>query len=208
MWSDRHPIRIAEAGGKYAQSLSVGAHLQQAAVVIGLAAAVPLQVVKIAVRIGFQARGKFMGICCDMAFIIEVLIEVGLTIVIAIVKRRDLIASQNVDQFFRAAFDNFQAEGLKQACRIATPCYPLQVIVDAADQPHVAMCSADCSVAIGEEVDAAGKKQRVEPVFERNFQGVDHVGVCFRGDFAASNQWFSPLRRSRLSQLCQVLTLW
>src|SRR4051812_31554006 len=104
-----------------------------------LTATIPLEVIEIAMRIGLQAGGKFMGVRRHLPLIVEILIEVSFAIIIVVVEYRDLIASEDVHELLVPALHDLQTERLKQACRETPPRDSRQRFVNAAHQPDIAV---------------------------------------------------------------------
>ena len=71
-------------------------------------------------------------------------------------QQRDLIAAKDVD----LVVDDLQTERLEQARRKTPPGELFEPVVDAGNDPDVAMHGANGRMAIGEEIVPAGEHQR------------------------------------------------
>ena len=69
-----------------------------------------LHVVEVAPLVGLQVHGELVEVLGDLRVVVEVLVEVGLTVVVQVDQVSDLVAAEHIDP----VVDNLQAQRLKQ----------------------------------------------------------------------------------------------
>ena len=75
-----------------------------------------------------------------------------------------------------------------QAGGKAPPSEFLQLVINAADQPHIAVNGADGRIAIGQEVHARGEEERVPGIFIRHGERVHDVGLAAEAALTARGE--------------------
>ena len=120
-------------------------------------------------------------------------IEVGFAVAVRVVKPRELIAAEHIDDV--VVYD--EAEGLIEPGRHPPPADVLQVGVEARHPPHIPLDRADRGVTIREEAVPAEEHQRAPRVFKRRRDRIDGVGRASAGR-ARGRKHLGPLRRSSL----------
>src|SRR5262249_17864488 len=133
--------------------------------------------------------------------VIEALVAVGLAVAVVVAQARDAVAPVHVDD----AADDGEAERVEQARREALPGHARERIVEAADDPDVAVPGGDRGAAVAEEVERADAHARTEAVVERDPDRVDGPGVVVGAPLALGDDRFAPATGRRLAQLVEVL---
>ena len=134
--------------------------------------------------------------------VVEGLVNIARAVAIEVAVAGDLVAARRVDDVVH----NLQAERLEAAAGEAFPGELLQLLVDAADNPHVAVPRGERgALAVSEEVHAAETHAAVPRVRHGRGQHVLHVSTvrrAARGEDARHHNGFGPVG---LAGLCHFV---
>jgi hypothetical protein len=100
------------------------------------------------------------------------------------VQAGDLVAASDIDFFI----SDDQTEGLVEAGGESAPGEVFEFLVDAGDDPDVAVECADGSAAVGEEVEAGGTNPGVPGILLGDGESIDGVGEFVVTEGAAGGQ--------------------
>ncbi len=130
--------------------------------------------VEISLWVGLQIETKGMKALGGIPVIVKILQKIRLAIVVKIMEAGDLIVSDGVD----FSVDDLQPEGLMQPGGKPFPLEVLQIIVDARNDPDIAIPGADGStIAIVKKIESPDTHTRFVLVIERDPKGIDHIGI-------------------------------
>jgi hypothetical protein len=139
----------------------------------------------------------------DLVVVVEALDKVDFAVAIEVAQPGNLVAAGDVDDLIHY----FDSERLEQAGGDAFPNELFEVSIDAGDDPHVAVPSANCGTfAVAKEIEAA-KAHPVVPGICRVGRGrefIDGERTFFASELAPRGEWWIPTRRSTLGERREV----
>ena len=130
--------------------------------------------IKIAVLVGLQVKNELVETFGRSVTIAEVLVVTGFAVVVQIVVARELVAAGSVNDIVH----NFQAERLIHSGSKAAPFEILQPVVDARNNPDVAVPGAERrAFAVGEEIQPAKTHATFPRIVNRRRQAVGDISA-------------------------------
>ena len=136
----------------------------------------------------------------DGNVIVEVLVEIRLAVLVEIVQARNLITPQ----YIHLAFNNFQAEWLKEAGGVPAPFQFLKFLIDAANNPHVPRDRTHrrCC-AVFKKIKSTTTNPGFPRVVFRYSDGIDHISPRNEAKAPPGGDWFVPLGWPALRHISQ-----
>ena len=152
-----------------------------------------------------QIEDELVVVGRDDRVVVEVLVQVGLAVLVEVFQPGDLVAAGHVN----FSLNDLQPERLEQTGGEALPGELLERLVDARDDPHVAVEGANRRPSVGEEVEAPKEGAHPVRIREGLGDGVHHVGaVATAGvELALGGDRLRPVGRTALGQLAEVSSL-
>src|SRR5262249_31730926 len=187
---DAQPDRMTKAGREYLRLCLLLAYPQETAARRQLGVA-RFEEVEVTLRVRFQAGVEGVLTGTGMPVITETLIDVGLAVAVNVPQPGQLPAFQHVND----PINHLQTERLIESHGEALPRQFFELVVDALDDPDIAVGGADDRITIGEKIDPTEEHQGVVRVIVGDSQRVDDEGSVVSAGLAARDDRLRPAGR-------------
>ena len=149
-----------------------------------------------------QIEDELVVVGRDDRVVVEVLVQVGLAVPVQVLEPGDLVTAGHIN----LTLHDLESERLKQTRGEAFPGELLELLIDARDDPHVAVEGANCGPSVGQEVEAPEEGADPIGIRERLGNGVHHVAAIAAAgvELALSRHGLGPVSRPALGQLAEV----
>ena len=188
--TEAHAVGLAEAAREDLELRPIGRDLHHAAVLASLRLDVMpgAAVVEVALLVGVEIHDELVALQGEAGIVVEVLVEVGFAIVVEVVQAGELVAPYSVD----LALDDPDSQRHLEAGGVAPPAELVEPVVDAGDDPDVAVPGGERGAAVVEEVHRREAQPRAPGVVVRGCEGIEGVSAAVLTPLAAGVERLLP----------------